>query len=100
MSLLKKQTSIKACLSKLLREFHKVTLDERNLSLQPSSLGVLPRSTDLEVVVIKPDDLDIRKASYLASWSANAAADVEDAHTRFEVHMVREVVFVTSELRT
>ena len=52
---------------------------------------------DLEVVVVKTDDIRVRETGDFTCGTADTASDVEDAHTGFEVHLCGEVVLVTGE---
>lgn len=75
-------TCIKVILPKLLLQLHKVALHERDLALEARAFGVPPRALHLELIVIEPHDLDVRKARYRARGAADAAPDVEHAHPR------------------
>lgn len=88
---------IEAVLSKLLHQVHKVALDELDL-VRKTRLGrVLARATNLELVVVASNDVDVRKPSDLTSGTTNTASDVEDSHLGLELHRVGEVVLVAGD---
>jgi hypothetical protein len=93
-------TCIKVILPELLLQLHKVALHERDLALEARAFGVPPRALYLELIVIEPHDLDVRKARYRARGAADAAPDVEHAHSRAQPHLRREVVLVAGERRS
>lgn len=88
---------VKRILPKLLSELHEVALDELDLILKTQVLDVLGRTTDLESVVVQTDDIDVGEPGNLTRGSANAAPDVQNAHTGLETHLGGEVVLVTGE---
>jgi len=89
---------VEAVLAKDLRELHEVALDEGDLVGKARPGRVPPRAPDLEIVVVEPDDGHVRETSDLARRAPDTAPDVQDAHSRLEVHLAGEVVFVASNL--
>ena len=88
---------VERVLPKLLGELHEVTLDKLDLVLKAQILGILGSTTDLESVVVQTDNVDVGESSDLACWTANTAADVQNAHAGLETHLRGEIVLVTSE---
>jgi hypothetical protein len=68
--------SIKAVLSKLRGELHKITLDEFALPFKSSLGSMLPSPLNLIIIVINTNDLHARKARNLTRGSADTASDV------------------------
>ena len=91
-------TSVKAVLSELFRNLHKVSLGVRDLVAKSSLSCLLLSSLDLEIVVVKSDNVDIGESGDLAGWPTDTASDIENTHTGLEVHLVSKVVFVPGEL--
>lgn len=89
--------SIERVLSKLLSELHEVTFGKGDLVLETSLFGVLPSPLDLEVVVVQSDNVSVGELGNFPGGSTNTASDVEDAHTRFELHVCREVMLVAGK---
>lgn len=92
-----RHTSIERVLAELLRQLHEVPLRELHLAFQASLLGILPRSSNLEVVVVDTNDVHVREPGDFPRGTTNATADIEDTHAGLEVHLRGEVVLVTCE---
>ena len=92
-------TSIEATLAKLLAELHKVTLHKLDLVRQASLLGVLARTSDLEVVVVQAGNFGVAKPRNFTCRAANTTSNVENAHAWLEVHHRGKVVLMARELK-
>lgn len=90
-------TRIKRVLPKLLDELHKVTLHERDLAIDARLFRVLPRSLNLEIVVVQANNIDVCEAGDFAGWSTDTTANIQDAHAGAEDHLGREVVLVARD---
>lgn len=90
-------TSIERILAKLLRELHEISLGESELALQARILRVHVRAANLELVVVQTCDVHVGEPRDRTCRTANAAADIENLHTRLEAHLRGEVVLVTRE---
>jgi len=91
-------TCVKGVLSELGGELGKVALDELELIGETSGGSVLASPSDLEVVVIQADDVDVAEAGDFTGGATDAAPDVEDLHSRSEGHLGGEVMFMAGEL--
>ena len=90
-------TRIEGILAELLDELHKVPFDEGDLILQASLLSVFARTTDLEFIIVEANNSDICKTRDFTSGSTDAAADVQNSHTRTQTHLRCKVMLMTSE---
>lgn len=81
----------------MFRELHEVTLHKGDLVLQTSVLRVLPRSANLEVVVVKSDNLRVGELGNFTCGAADTAANVEDAHTGTKDHVRGEIMLMTGQ---
>lgn len=91
-------TGIEAVLAKLISQVHKVALGKGDFVRETGLLGLVVGTLDLEVVVVETDNVGVREPSNLPSGSTDAATDVENSHTRLELHHVGEVMLVSGKL--
>lgn len=92
-------TGIEAVLAKLISQVHKVALGKGDFVRETGLLGLVVGTLDLEVVVVETDNVGVREPSNLPSGSTDAATDVENSHTRLELHHVGEVMLVSGKLQ-
>lgn len=90
-------TSVERILPKLLRQFHKVALDIRDLVLEASMFRIPPCLVDLVLVVVDTNNVHIGKGGNLACGAPDTTPYIEHAHTRTQLHLRGKVVLMTSE---
>jgi hypothetical protein len=71
---------------------------ERDLVGKTSLGGLLGSSLDLEVVVVDTDNGSIGESSNLSSGTTDTTTDIKDLHTRSDVDLSSEVVFLSGKL--
>jgi hypothetical protein len=92
-----KHTRVKGVFTKLLSEFQEIPLDKCDLVREAGLCGILPRTSDLEFVVIQPDNVCVRKLGNLTGRSTNAAPNVQDPHARLDRHLGCKEMLVSGE---
>lgn len=91
-------TSVKAVLSELLPNLHKVPLCKIDLLGQTSLSGLLVRPLNLKIVVVQSSDVGISESTNFTSGSADTASNVQYSHVGFDADLVGKVVLVSGEL--
>jgi hypothetical protein len=81
------RTCIETILPKLFAKFHKVSLPEIDQMTESSLLSVLPRTSDLEIVIVHSGDGGIGEMSDLTSGTSDTAPHVEDFHSFFKTDL-------------